>query len=173
MFYTPFGLIATRHNIAQRENPVNGGACAVRDYSIADARRIRVLSNPVVGRVASAPACGILLPVSGGRKRPALRRMAADCGFAQDWQDNRRVLRGAMWASRPTRCGNFVRRGRRPRRPAQSGRRAGCVSARLYVQQHFTGGRFAARPTASGFFLRMRRNTICLENRNCNQPIIP
>ena len=52
--------------------------------------RIRLISlllrtdSDAVGRVASAPAvCEILLLVSGGRKRPALRLMGTDCGCAE------------------------------------------------------------------------------------------
>ena len=48
-----------------------------------DPRRIRIIFKSAVGRVASAPACEILLPVSGGRKRPALRQMITTCEFAE------------------------------------------------------------------------------------------
>ena len=47
-------------------------------------REVRSRSDDV-GR-GLCPACRILLPVSGGRKRPALRQRTADCGFAGDRQ---------------------------------------------------------------------------------------
>ena len=121
-----------------------------------------------------APACKNLQPVKGGgRKRPALRRMVTGCGFARDRQyhrcvlpgrrgrrplrwvrrgfagenaDSRCVLPGAMWASRPTGCGSFIRRGRRPRRPPQAG---GCQIAGLRRDRVLSDpdvGRVAKRP---------------------------
>ena len=41
-----------------------------------------------------APACGILLSVRGGRKRPALRQMIANCKFAEMHSFVQTVLRG-------------------------------------------------------------------------------
>ena len=48
--------------------------------------------------------------MDGGRKRPALRQEDIQCEVAGDRRLMQIVLRGAMWASRPTRCGR-IRRG--------------------------------------------------------------
>ena len=45
-------------------------------------------------QIASAPACWILLLVSGGRKRPALRQMGTDCECAEVRRESCPVPRG-------------------------------------------------------------------------------
>ena len=69
-----------------------------------------------------APACKILQPVrGGGRKRPALRRMVTDCGFARGRQYNRCVLRWPPRASAPTMGAVWIRPGSEINLPRSAG----------------------------------------------------